>query len=153
MALYFLDASALVQRYVAETGTSWVAHLVNPASGNTIFLARVTGVEIVSAVARRQRGGTLPPAQAAAALARFRSEFKTIFQLIAVMVPLVNQAMRLAEAHALRAYDAVQLAAALQVGKRCRAAGSPLTLVSSDLDLNAAAGAEGLSVDDPNFHP
>jgi hypothetical protein len=30
--------------------------------------------------------------------------------------------------------------------------GGPLTLVSADGELNNAAAAEGLSVDDPNMH-
>ncbi|MGO9469479.1 MAG: hypothetical protein ACLQIB_44780 [Isosphaeraceae bacterium] len=49
----------------------------------------------------------------------------------------------------MRGYDAVQLAAALQVHSQIPS----LTLLSADADLNAAAVAEGLSVDDPNNHP
>jgi uncharacterized protein len=55
--------------------------------------------------------------------------------------------------HRLRAYDAVQLAVALEVNRIHQMAGSPVTLVSADRDLNAAATAEGLTVDDPNSHP
>jgi hypothetical protein len=66
---------------------------------------------------------------------------------------LIAHAMALAEAHALRGYDAVQLAAALEVHVRCLAAGVTMMLVSSDAALNLAALAEGLTVDDPNTHP
>ena len=62
--------------------------------------------------------------------------------------------MQLANAHALRAYDAVQLAAALELEARWQAAGmGSITLVSADQDLNAAATAEGLIVEDPNAYP
>ena len=62
--------------------------------------------------------------------------------------------MRLANTHTLRAYDAVQLAVALEVNRIYQAAGlGPVTLVSADHDLNAAAQAEGLTVEDPNLHP
>jgi uncharacterized protein len=61
--------------------------------------------------------------------------------------------MGLAETHALRAYDAVQLAAAVEVNAQCAALGVALTLISADAALNAAAMAEGLTVDDPNSHP
>ena len=62
--------------------------------------------------------------------------------------------MTLAETHAIRGYDAVQLAAALEVHAFCLALGMPApTLISADVDLNAAATAEGLAVDDPNAHP
>jgi hypothetical protein len=58
--------------------------------------------------------------------------------------------MDLADAYASRWYDAVQLAAALQANLRRR---TPITFVSADSALNAAAMAEGLPVDDPNAHP
>ena len=62
--------------------------------------------------------------------------------------------MRLGNAHALRAYDAVQLAVALEVNRIYQAAGSgSVILVSADRDLNVAATAEGLLVENPNSHP
>ena len=62
--------------------------------------------------------------------------------------------MLLARKHGLRAYDAVQLAAALDVSRLYQPPGAnPITLVSADQELNAAATAEGLAVDDPNAHP
>ena len=40
------------------------------------------------------------------------------------------------------------------VHRRQQAAGfGPVTLVSADRDLNAAAVAEGLTVENPNAHP
>jgi hypothetical protein len=61
--------------------------------------------------------------------------------------------MTLAETHALRGYDAVQLAAAIEVHARGMSLGLPvLTLVSADGDLNMAATIEGLTVEDPNIH-
>jgi predicted nucleic acid-binding protein len=62
--------------------------------------------------------------------------------------------MRLAEAHGLRAYDAVQLAAALELNHRWLAFGQGgITLVSADQELNAAAAVEGLPIEDPTLHP
>ena len=63
--------------------------------------------------------------------------------------------MLLARTHGLRAYDAVQLSTAFAVRRhvsRGRGFGS-VTLISADQPLNAAATAEGLTVDDPNLHP
>jgi uncharacterized protein len=58
-----------------------------------------------------------------------------------------------ARKHRLRAYDAVQLAAALEIRQQRQEAGfGPVTLVSADHDLNKAAQAEGLVVEDPNLH-
>lgn len=33
MSLYYLDSSALVKRYVTETGTRWIQGLTEPSSG------------------------------------------------------------------------------------------------------------------------
>jgi hypothetical protein len=62
--------------------------------------------------------------------------------------------MRMARNHGLRAYDAVQLAAMIEVNRLYQTAKlGPVTMLSSDHDLNAAAHAEGLTVEDPNLHP
>jgi predicted nucleic acid-binding protein len=67
---------------------------------------------------------------------------------------LFDEAMRLANKHALRAYDAVQLAAALKIrGERQDAGLAPVTLISADQGLNDAALVEGMAVDDPRLHP
>lgn len=153
MATYFFDSSALAKRYVTETGTAWVQSLTDPASVNGVYVARITLVELVSAISRRKRNGDLTPAAAAAALSDVRADFASDYQVIEVTAALITQAEALAEKHALRGYDAVQLAAAIQVNAAYGAAGQPaVTLVSADLELNGAAAAEGLGVDDPNTH-
>ena len=153
MAIYFFDTSALVKRYVNETGTGWVTAIVDPAAGNELWLARVTGVEVVSAIARRQRGGSIAAADAITALADFRHDLANQYLAVEITSALIAHAMTLAETHALRGYDAVQLAAALEVNGRYLALGLSLTMVSADAELNAAATLEGLTVEDPNAHP
>jgi hypothetical protein len=69
VAVYFFDSSALVKRYAQETGSAWVEVLTDPQAGHRLYLARITVVEVVAAVARRQRGGALSTADAAAAIA------------------------------------------------------------------------------------
>jgi hypothetical protein len=61
--------------------------------------------------------------------------------------------MLLARTHGLRAYDAVQLAAAFEVHRDHQNAGiGTITLVSADRELNAAGLAEGLIVEGPSTH-
>ncbi|MCI0419802.1 MAG: type II toxin-antitoxin system VapC family toxin [Acidobacteria bacterium] len=55
MAICYYDSSAVVKRYAQETGTAWVISILDPAAGNTIYLARISAVEVISAFARRQR--------------------------------------------------------------------------------------------------
>ena len=64
---------------------------------------------------------------------------------------LLTQAMSLAEAYALRGYDAVQLAAALAVNALClQSELPPLIFVSADGELNAVAAGMGLAIENPN---
>jgi predicted nucleic acid-binding protein len=154
VGLLFLESSALVKRYVREVGSAWVRSIVDPAARNQVYIAGITGVEVVSAITRHGRSGYLTPAAMARALANFRSDLAQRYHLIGMTPRLLARAMTLAEYHGLRAYDAVQLAAAVQTNARRRARRrSALILVSADLALNAAATAEGLTVDDPNLHP
>jgi len=50
MAVYFVDSSALVKRYISEIGSTWVLSLFDPALDNDILIAAITGVEIVAAI-------------------------------------------------------------------------------------------------------
>ncbi|HST19986.1 MAG TPA: type II toxin-antitoxin system VapC family toxin [Blastocatellia bacterium] len=154
MSVYFFDSSALVKRYVSEVGTVWVANITDIATGNRIHIVRITGVEVISAITRRARGKSISIASAAAAIALFQHDFFSNYVATEVTSSLVGVAMRLAERYALRGYDAIQLAAALDVDAYWVSLGMPgLMLVSADSDLNAAAMAEGLNIDDPKAHP
>ncbi len=153
MAAYFLDSSALVKRYATETGTAWVTSLLDPVSRNRLYIAQITGAEVVAALARKRRGLLISTADAAIALAQFRSDFASELRIVDVSAAIVSDAMRLAEAHYLRGYDAVQVAAAISANRRRVTRGAPaLTLVSADTDVVAAGAAEGLATDDPNNH-
>ncbi|MDB5356198.1 MAG: hypothetical protein JWN24_2651 [Phycisphaerales bacterium] len=153
MAIYFLDSSALVKRYVAEVGSAWVKDLFDPGIRNIIGAAVITGVEVVAAVARRQRGGSVQPIDASRIILKFRGDFFTGLHLIEITPMVVDGAMKLAEVHGLRGYDAVQLGAALSLQSFSKSTGLDVTFVCSDQKLNAVAIAEGLSVEDPNAHP
>jgi uncharacterized protein len=154
MAAYVLDTSAVVKRYIQEIGTAWVRSIANPAASHLIYLARITDVEVTSAVTRRQRGGHISVQDATATLRQFRQDLVLGYRLIEVTPGLFATARLLAERSGLRAYDAVQLAAAVELNAQWIAAGTgAIILVSADHELNAAAVAEGLTVEDPNLHP
>ncbi len=152
--VYFADTSALSKRYINEIGTNWLQATLEPSTGCTVFVVRTTAVELIAALARRERGGTLAPPDSVVARAAFRAHLSIEYKIIEVTEVLVNQAMLLAETYGLRGYDAVQLAAALEVNVSYRATNLPtVILLSADTELNAAAIAEGLIVENPNSHP
>jgi predicted nucleic acid-binding protein len=151
---YFLDSSALVKRYVQETGTSWVRGITRRSPSTVIYIARITAVEVSCAIARRRKAKTLTPRRASSILQRFRQHLTGRYNVAQLTAALLDDATRLGVKHALRAYDAVQLAVALEVNRFHQAGGAgPVTLVSADQALNDAALAEGLAVDDPRSHP
>lgn len=153
MTVFYMDTSAALKRYVAETGSQWVISITDPASGNFVYLVRIAAVEIVSAVVRRQRGGSILASDATRILADARRDLSQQYRNVNVTATLVDRAVLLAEKHGLRGYDAVHLAAAIEIEQDLRAAGTPIVFVSSDDELNNAAKVEGLAVDDPRSHP
>jgi uncharacterized protein len=151
VAAYFLDASALVKRYVTETGSVWVTGLLVPASRNRLYIARITGAEVAAALTRKERGGHLSTTATDAAIASFRHDYANRLRPVEITAALIVDAMRAARAHGLRGYDAVQLAAALYANRRRVTRNlAPLIFVTADVRLLAAGQAEGLTTDNPN---
>ena len=153
MTIYFCDSSALVKCYVQEHGSAWMRTLLDPTAGHHLYLVSITSVEVIAAVTRRRRLGDIAATDGSAAVAQFRQDVAQRYRLIDLTPPLIARAMTFAETHGLRGYDAVQLATAVEVHVRGLPLGLPaLTLVSADGELNIAARAEGLMVEDPNTH-
>ena len=126
---------------------------MRPSANTSIYVARIAGVEVVAALARRRKGNLLSPAETAKAISRFEKHFIRRYEKVNITPNLITSAMKLADKHALRGYDAVQLAAALAVESEIKIIGaSNLIFVSADNELNAAALAEGLTVENPNNH-
>jgi uncharacterized protein len=154
MADYYVDSSVLVKRHVREAGTAWFRILADPASGQVITTARISQVEVYSALNRRVRETVLTPDQYAEIAADFAALCLTEYQFIELTLAVVVRARHLLEQHALRAYDAVQLAAALTARDSLVDAGLAAPIfISSDDRLLTAAQLEGLLVDNPNLHP
>jgi len=154
VAVYFFDSSALVKRYIQEAGSAWVPRLCQQEQPQDLYIARIAGVEVISAIARRGRAGDLSSQELASALNRFRQDFVTTYEIIDINLAILARAMDLAQNRFLRGYDAVQLAVAWGLHTVRQMMGLPaLTLVSADNDLNAAATDEGLTVANPHTYP
>ncbi len=104
-------------------------------------------VEVPSAIWRKQRTGALAGYEATVLVEAFMADcadepgVPSRFHKLAVTTSILERAGLLARDHALRAYDAVQLASALaahEVDRGCD------TLVAFDKALARAARAEGL---------
>jgi predicted nucleic acid-binding protein len=126
----------------------------DPAAANVLYVLNLSLVELTSAVTRRERAGGISPADAALIVARAARDFQTAYAVLRLNDRDIARAATLARAHGLRAYDAIQLGAALELNVGRQFVGlPPLMFVSADQELNGAAAMEGFSVEDPNRHP
>lgn len=153
MASYFFDTSALAKRYIQETGSSWVGVICDDTENNLVFISDLTEIELVSAISRRAKGGTLATASAQSEIKNFDSDLREQYLAVAVSRHVLLAARDIVERHALRGYDAVQLASALECSKELTLLGlPPICFVSADVELLAAAMADGLQTENPSDH-
>ena len=96
MAVFFFDTSALVKRHVNEVGSGWVRSHTAAKAGHTLYIARITAVEMTSASTRRQRGGTLTAAQGAAIYGHFRRHLAQRYVVLDITPALMAGAVLLA---------------------------------------------------------
>ncbi len=138
--IVYLDASALVKRYVAEAGSDEVAALVDTAS--VVGTSIISRAEVAAALAKASRMQGVPRHEAEAALRAFDAEW-TALARVQMSEMLVARAAVVAWDHGLRGYDAVHLATAVfwqdMVGER-------VSVATFDLQLWRAARTTGLGV-------
>lgn len=137
--IVYLDASALVKRYVAEAGSAEVALLI--AQAGAVGTAILSRAEVAAALAKAVRMKVLPRAGALAALQVFSAEWEDLVRLQMTEV-LVARAAALAWEHGLRGYDAAHLASAMFWQDML---GEQVTVATYDRQLWAAARAAGLA--------
>jgi predicted nucleic acid-binding protein len=136
--ILYLDASALVKRYVAELGSAEVSAAISQAQvTGTALLSRA---EVEAALAKAVRVHALTQEEALARLQVFRNEWPDLVR-VQVTEMVVARAGAFAWEHGLRGYDAVHLAAASGWQD---ALGERVTLASFDKQLWTVAEAVGL---------
>ena len=108
--ILYLDASALVKRYVKEHGSQEVIALT--AAAGAVATSLVSRAEVAAALTRAVRLGVLNEDGGRRVQRRFSREWPDLVR-IPVNEALVSRAETLAWDHWLRGYDAIQLAAAL----------------------------------------
>ena len=154
MAQYFLDTSALAKRYLPETGSRW---LRNVCATESVSVSALTIVEISATLARRVREGTVTAQERDGILRRFRRHLKA-FTVVEIDLQVVNTAGTVVVMSPptipLRSLDAIHLVSAQSFSVMSISSGlGPLTFVSADTRLLAAAQWVGLATDNPENHP
>jgi uncharacterized protein len=136
----FWDASAIVPLLVAEATTRSVQAIA--AEDPTMLVWWGSEVECVSALARLEREAALSRQAMSVALKRLRELAETWHEMDANDA-VREAAVRFVRVHALRAADALQLAAAFLAAERRPPS---MEMVTLDERLAAAARNEGFAV-------
>jgi uncharacterized protein len=131
----YFDSSAVVPLFVDEPGSERAKAVWQDA--DRVYTARVTYPEARAALARASRLGRLDRAKLRTAVGELDDRFRGV-GVVEVDDAIARRAGNLAENHALRGYDAVQLAAA----ERLR--DEDLIVVAGDGAFLAAARDIGL---------
>lgn len=151
---FYLDASALVKRYLAETGSTWVESLCADQANNAVAIARFGLVETAAAFAAKRRGQFITDNAYEFVLGALLHDAGARYRLVTVGPTVIDNAIQLTRRQKLRGYDAIHLACALAVNKPLVEYDlPPLTFIAADDNLLAAARSEGLAAENPNDHP
>lgn len=138
--ILYLDTSSLVKLYLDEIHSEAVHRWAQEAE--ILATSRVAYPETLAALARRWREGDLDED----GFQRVTTAFKTQWLAFAILDLNETAAGELAIMHALRGFDAIHLAAALDL--RREAEGTFVAFTAFDGRLAQAARAEGLQIMD-----
>jgi predicted nucleic acid-binding protein len=130
--ILYLDTSALVKLYVDEPGRAALMREVDSAVA--VATVRIAYAEARAAFARKRRDGGFDAAGLRQAVEQLDEDWVAC-NIVDVSEPLVRRAGTLAERHALRGYDAVHLAGALEIMR----AGGDVSFGCFDEHLRRAA--------------
>jgi len=133
--ILYLDASALVKRYIQEKASLDINAWIKAA--DMVVTGLITRVEVAAAIARAGRMTLITPDETLAALRQFRSEWES-FHRLPIAENTVVRGDGLAVEHNLRGYDATHLACALIWQETL---GMSVILASFDSQLIEAARA------------
>jgi predicted nucleic acid-binding protein len=136
--IVYLDASALVKRYLAEEGSPEVNRLI--AESAVIATSLLSRAEVAAAIARSVRVGAIPRPAGEKALQALGTQWPDLMAL-PVTALLVARASELAWAYGLRGYDAIHLSSALLWQEDL---GEPVVVATFDRELEGAAVQAGM---------
>ena len=137
--ILYLDTSAWLKLYVDERGTQEVIAAVQ--SAELVAISRVAYAEARAALARVLREKRTTNVEHRKRIAALDADYIEVLK-VEVSEDVVRQAGELAESHALRGFDAIQLASARWLARKTR---KPVLLLAFDERVNKAAHALGLA--------
>ena len=151
MIYFWLDANAIVKRYVREKGTPLINYLFTHVSTDQIICLFDSMDETRSVMVRKRNRGEITLSEFKQAIQQFEMEVINSTEVLQVHAT-VNQkvaARELIDDYSINSTDAYILQCVLDKAKELQETGSDLILISSDKRLLRAAIREGLRTFDP----
>jgi predicted nucleic acid-binding protein len=150
MALFYLDASALVKRYKTEQGSEVIDYLFEEKSADDRLVASfLVVIEIVGVAVRLRRNQTVTEDQLSELLARFNEDQQQTLELFQISQSVQGLAVKVVLEHGLRAADSIHLATMIELRRAADTAGVQLLTMAADKALCDASEREGLKVVNP----
>jgi predicted nucleic acid-binding protein len=141
--MIYLDSSALVKRYLKETGTDVVNSII--VSSKAKATSKLSYPEILSAFARKHRTNEIGNGLLHSAINKFESDWTQLY-VIEFSDEMLQPIKQVSQKYPLRASDTVHLASALWLRSSTKV---DVTFVASDSRLLEAAQRENLQIVNP----
>jgi len=136
--ILYLDTSGLVKLFIEEEGSDRVEAFAAEAAD--VVTSVIAYPEMLSALGRRRRDGSLSSGDFQTGLDAFKGKWKRLTRIL-VGEKICEDAGKLVVRHGLRGMDGIHLAAAMSI--RRAHSGNAVHFLSFDRRLNAAAEKEG----------
>ncbi len=149
MSAFFLDSNIIVKYYITEPGSNWVRSLIADQN-NTCLISEITIVEVAAAFSQMRRAKLFGRTQMRNSFDRLQRDIRRgLFFAHPVNVDTLELATEIALTHAIKGYDAVQVASAALAEEWI---GTEVIFVSGDKQALRAAQLEALETDNPFTH-
>jgi predicted nucleic acid-binding protein len=148
MAVFYLDASALLKRYRTEKGTEIVDDIYDRRGEQHIILtSQLTCVEVESVAARARKAGILNDHQYKTLLGAFSRDLAEGLRLMAIGPERLVEAAEVVREVPLRSLDAIHYTVVRRLNMLWSS--HPFVFVGSDRELIEACHASGIMYVDP----
>jgi predicted nucleic acid-binding protein len=141
--MIYLDSSALVKRYIEESGSTRVSDILTES--DWVVVSRLVYAEVLSAITRRHKAGNISTRNFERISLAFKSDWDRF-----VVMELRNEVWgfveRIIARHALKAADSIHLSTALWLQQSLK---TEVFFISSDIELLKAAQKEKLKIINP----
>ena len=150
MPIYYLDTSAIMKRYIPETGSNVVRELFDGLTdSDELTTSYLTLLEVNSTVTRLLKGRVITPSGYRRILNQFTLDISDYgFTLVPVQDELVDSATGITREYSLRSLDALHFASAV-TGSDRSSDDADVHMVSADRELIAACEAYAISTLNP----